>query len=237
MALHVLQNRSQIDHARQKMIENGLSTLDSPLHSFARRIRLAGGVAVGDRLKSWDVAATLDFIQSHLAKDAAIADIGCFASEVLIALHKAGYTNLTGIDLNERLDRMPHPESIRYRVADFTDTGLPAASLAAITSISVIEHGFDADKLLREVARLLQPGGYFIASFDYWPDKIDTEGIKFFGMSWLIFSREDVERLMERARAHGLVPAGQLSFGAAERPIDCGGKKYTFAHLVLRKQG
>lgn len=236
MALQVLQSRAQIDSARRKMTEEGLSALDSPLRSLSRKVGLIDGIAVGDRIKSWDVGATLDFIETHLVKDSAIADIGSFASEILVVLHRAGYKNLTGIDLNERLDRMPHSDAISYLVGDFMRTPLPNASLDAITAISVIEHGFDPERLLVEVSRLLRPGGYFIASFDYWPEKIDTSGILLFGMSWIIFSRADVEALVKSAASHGLVPEGELRFDASERPIDWGGKKYTFAHLVLCKQ-
>jgi SAM-dependent methyltransferase len=49
-------------------------------------------------------------------------------------------------------------------------------SFSCITSISVIEHGFDGSRLVREVSRLLVRGGYFIASFDCWPEKIDSSG-------------------------------------------------------------
>jgi len=63
---------------------------------------------------------------------------------------------------------------------------------SAITAISVIEHGFESDRLLAEVSRLLKVGGYFIVSVDYWKDKISTDGLTAFGMDWMIFSREDL---------------------------------------------
>jgi SAM-dependent methyltransferase len=109
------------------------------------------------------------------------------------------------------------------------------ATFKAITSISVIEHGFDAQALLKEMSRLLQPGGYFIASFDYWPEKIDTTGIEFFGMDWLIFSRQEVADFIGQAAEYGLVPDGELHYAGQETPIECAGKKYTFGWLALKK--
>lgn len=237
MTMNVLLRKDQISSARESISRQGLSALDSPLRAMARKLGVARGIAVGDYVKSWDVEAALSFIQQRLAKDAPIADIGCFASEVLVALHMAGYSNLTGIDLNERLSEMPFNGPIKYEVSDFTSTPFAAESFAAITSISVIEHGFDAERLMTEMSRLLKAGGYFFASFDYWPDKIATGDIKFFGMPWLIFSRADVQALIECAARHGMAPLGDLSFDAQERPIDCGGKTYTFAYLLMQKGG
>ena len=235
MSMQVLKNKDQIDQSRHAMETMGVSAIDSSAVVLMRALRLVRGVAVGDRQKSWDVLHALEFINKEVAKGEAIADIGCFASEVLVSLHKAGYSNLTGIDLNPKLSKMPNADAIRYQVSDFMMTPFEDGSFKAITSISVIEHGYRPEALLKEVARLLQPGGYFIASFDYWPDKIDTTGTTFFGMDWLIFSRGDVEQLVKMAEGHGLLPTGKLEFDGNDKVIHCAGKDYTFALLTLRK--
>ena len=187
MSLKVLQNKLQIENSRQRLIEKGASCMESSFRSFMRRFGLAGGVALGDQVKSWDVLETLNFIEQYVQKEEPILDIGCYASEIIVALLKSGYTNLTGADLNSGLNQMPGQGVIHYEITDFMHTPFDDASFKVITSISVIEHGFDGQSLLKEMSRLLQKGGYFIASFDYWPEKIDTTGIKFFDMDWLIF--------------------------------------------------
>lgn len=212
-----------------------ISATDTPALALMRKLRLVRGLPIGDLRKSWDVLFALDFIEKHVAKDEPVADIGCYASEVLVSLHKIGYTNLTGIDLNPRLADMPFGDAIKYQVSDFMHTPFGDGAFKAITSISVIEHGFNPQALLTEVSRLLRPGGAFIASFDYWPEKIDTTGTRFFDMDWLIFSRADVERFIESAAAFGLRPTGELEFLAKERVIQCAGKAYTFATLVMTK--
>ena len=233
--LEVLQTESQIAEARHNIEQKNVSFIDSKFTRALRHAGLVRGVSVGDYVKSWDVLRTLDFVQAHVRIDEPVADIGCYASEVLVALHRLGYRKLTGFDLNPALAKMPHSDCINYVVSDFKKTPHPDGSFKAITSISVIEHGFDGDALLREMSRLLLPGGFFLASFDYWPEKIDTSSTKFFDMDWLIFSQEDVKRLLDVAASHGLRPVGSLDFGAKDTPIHCAGKDYTFGLLVLRK--
>jgi len=108
-------------------------------------------------------------------------------------------------------------------------------SFDAVTAISVIEHGYDPQRLIPEIARLLRPGGYFLASFDYWPEKIDTTGTRIFGMEWTIFSREEVLGFLSKAREYGLTPVGDLALDAGDKVIRWGGKEYTFGWLALRK--
>jgi ubiquinone/menaquinone biosynthesis C-methylase UbiE len=235
MIMEVLQNKLQISKARQVLVNKGASFVESPLRSLMRKLGLVRGVAMGDMVKSWDVLTTLNFLESNVKKNEPILDIGCYASEVIVALHKLGYSNLTGADLNPNLQKMPYQNDIHYEITDFMHTKFEDASFRAITSISVIEHGFDGQSLLKEMSRLLRPGGYFIASFDYWPEKIDTTGIKFFGMDWKIFSRNEVIDFVKKAASYGLFPNGEMNYVGQDKPIDCADKQYTFGWIVLKK--
>ena len=235
MTLEVLQNYRQIDAARRELQDKGLSALDSLPRSLLRRLKLVRGVRVGDRLKSWDVLETLKFIEQQLDRQDPILDIGSYSSEIIVALHKSGYRRLTGVDLNPGLKSMPFADSIHYEVGNFLKVPAADGSFKAITAISVIEHGFDGPALCREMSRLLMKGGYLIVSFDYWPDKVDTSGIRIFDMTWTLFSKQDVLGFIKEAGRHGLVPTGDLRFDAQEAPIAFGGKRYTFAWLTLKK--
>jgi SAM-dependent methyltransferase len=236
MTMQVLQNRGQISRARQELVGKGTSLISSPLTAFLRRIGFVDGINVGDKVKSWDVLSILNFIERHVQKNEPILDIGCYASEVIVALHKIGYSSLTGVDLNSQIDQMPHGDSIRYEIVNFKQTKFEDASFKAITSTSVIEHGFEGQALLREMSRLLKPRGYFIASFDYWPEKIDTTGVKFFGMDWKIFSRQDVTDFIEHASVYGFTPVGELHYDGQEATVKYGDRKYTFGWLALEKK-
>jgi SAM-dependent methyltransferase len=238
MAMEVLQNKIQINIARLELDKIGASHVDRPdsrLKAQLRKFGLVGGVVMGDHIKSWDVFATVKFMEDHVQKNEPILDIGCYASEILASLHKVGYSNLTGADLNPELNKMPYQESIRYEVTNFMHTKFADASFKAITAISVIEHNFNGHALLKEMSRLLMLGGYFVASFDYWPDKINTVGTQFFGMDWKIFSKKEVEIFVKDAAEYGLFPVGEMQYEASEKPIDCSGKQYTFGWLVFEK--
>ncbi len=235
MAMKVLQNKLQISKSRQEMVKRGISFVESPLCSLMRRSGFTRGMAIGDMLKSWDVLSTLNFLERYVQRKEPILDIGSYASEMIVALHALGYSNLTGVDLNPNLREMPHQDFIRYVVADFMRTKFNDASFQAITAISVIEHGFCGHSLLKEMSRLLKPGGYFIASFDYWSEKINTAGIDFFGMDWKIFSRDEIIGFIAEAAGYSLFPVGEMMYDGKNKPINFWGKQYTFAWLALRK--
>ena len=236
MTLEVLQSLEQVSMARRELERRSISFRSPAWKAWLIRRGLMRGIVLGDEIKSWDVAKTAAFLEQHVAKGEPILDIGAFASEIPPILHQLGYTAISGVDLNPRLAEMPFAGAVDYRVGDFLRAPYPDRHFAAITAISVIEHGFDGERLAREMGRLLRPGGYFVASFDYWPEKIGTDGIKMFDMSWTIFSRGDVQQFVEVAQGHGLVPCGPLQFGGSARPVSCAGKDYTFAWLALQRR-
>jgi SAM-dependent methyltransferase len=234
--LEVLQNKEQIKSARKEMKLRGRSVVETTLSKLVRRLGLSRGLPVGDFVKSWDVGLTLDFIATKLPLDAPVLDLGGYCSEVPVALVRMGHTGVHAVDLNPDLLNMPNADQVKYCVSDFMSTPFPSDSFDAVTAISVIEHGYDPERLFSEVGRLLRPGGYFLASFDYWPEKIETAGTRFFDMSWLIFSRQDVENMLTVAKRYGLSPFGDLKYQSDERAISCSGFDYTFGWLVLRKE-
>lgn len=237
MTASVLRKHAQILEARRNLASRGLAWQTNRLSKLLRKIGLLRTQEIGDVLKSWDVLQTADFATKYVRKDQAVLDIGAFASEIPIILHRLGFSNLSGVDLNPAVRTMPYADKIQYSVSDFLKTPFASDSFSLITAISVIEHGFRPKELFPEIARLLKPAGYFVASFDFWPEKISTEGIQIFGMDWRIFSKSEVEELIRTAKSYGLSPHGAIELDADQKPITFFERSYTFAWLALQKAG
>ncbi len=233
--IDVLRSRSEIRAARERLCAAGVSSLSpAPLRWLAGR-RLWPWPVIGDWLKSWDVELTIERIRQSVPVDGSVVDMGAFGCEILPALSRAGYRKLVGVDLEPRLQRLRAPAGVHYQVGDFMAAEGADGTAAAVTAISVIEHGFDAERLTGALDRWLRPGGLFIASFDYWPDKIDTSQTRLFGLSWTIFSRAEIEAFLTIAERKGLRPDGPVRLQATDPVIHWEGRDYTFGWMALRK--
>jgi SAM-dependent methyltransferase len=230
----LLQEQHQIAVADQELQDRGL--LDPRLKAtrrnrLARRIRRQPDPA--KFLKTWDVVRAIDAFSDRLKPADPILDMGCFACDVLPALKRMGYDNLFGIDFNPAVSEMPYADSIDYEVGDLMSTPWPDGHFSGISAISVIEHGVEDEPLCREVSRLLRPGGVFIFTTDYWPEKIPTPE-RLFDLDWRIFDAAEIEALVSVAERHGLRPAsdpGELIRRApSPPPIRFARKDYTFLY-------
>jgi SAM-dependent methyltransferase len=235
MTFRVLKSWEENLLARHELARTGIGYW--PKHQWAGLSGLARGVIklpIGDLRKSWDVLLTIRQIENALPRDAVIVDLGAYCSEVLCALAATGYTHLTGIDLNPLIRRMPYGNRVRWTRGDMTRTGLPAESVDAVIAISSIEHG-EASPVVAEAARLLRPGGLFIGSTDYWPEKVNTHGLTLFNMPWNIFSAPEIVAFFKQAEVTGLHATGPVETAAQERCIYHEERLYTFGWFCLEK--
>jgi len=237
MAVDILGKQSEIVWSRKEMQRRGLDSLKSItlIGRILRKLRVIKGIEVGDTKKSWDVLKTIDFLESNIQKNDPILDIGAFGSEILLSLNNLHYTNLTGIDLNSRIFYMPKANKIKYICGDFLNAPLDNQSYSAVTAISVIEHGFNSKELLNKLSHVIKLNGFFIASVDYWPDKISTNGIKEYGLDWTIFSKDEIMSFIKEAEMFGFKSNGHMNFSANEKTAEWNNKSFTFAWLVLEK--
>jgi SAM-dependent methyltransferase len=97
-----------------------------------------------------------------------VADLGCGPGHIARYLHAQG-VEIVGIDLSPEMVRVAarlNP-GLEFRTGDMRRLEMPDASLAGAVAFYSIVH-FDAAELgaiLRQVRRVLEPGGLFLVSF------------------------------------------------------------------------
>jgi SAM-dependent methyltransferase len=229
----VVREPSQILAATRELQEQGLVDPAPPVGIgglITRRLLRRPDPALV--AKTWDVRRSLDAFGARLDPSEPILDVGCFACDMLPALKRLGYHNLFGIDLNPAVLQMPDADVVNYTVGDLLSTPWADGSFAGISAISVIEHGVPDEELCREVSRLLRPGGVFVFTTDFWPQKIITTE-RMFDRDWRIFDAADIEALIAVARSHNLHPAsdpGDIIQETTSPAIHFAGKDYTFLY-------
>ncbi|MEO7993139.1 MAG: class I SAM-dependent methyltransferase [bacterium] len=103
-----------------------------------------------------------------LPDGAKVLDLACGAGYGTQMLAQAGWDAL-GVDVSgeavawasHTFGATPH---LAYQVADVGATGLPAATYAGIVAFEILEHLHEPLPLLREIHRLLAPGGIALVS-------------------------------------------------------------------------
>lgn len=194
----------------------------------------------GTDWKNWDLWDFQNIIVKNVPVDGRVLDVGCASNPLLYNLAELGYKNLHGIDIGFPPGSAHlHPDvEIQYEDGDLTRTKFPFQHFDAISSLSVLEHGIDFDEYLREMSRILKPGGLLLTSTDFWPKKVRTWNVprtKTFGTSWNILDEDDVDRFVYLASRWGLYQTGRLDVSVGDKVVKWGGKEYTFLSLALRK--
>jgi len=112
--------------------------------------------------------AILTKLGVQLPKEARILDFGCGAGRTVYSLLDQGYTNTVGYDVKDRLELRDPVERSRFFTADPTGGGrLPVEdnSFDLIISEQVLEHVKDQVGMLRELHRIMRPGGHALHVF------------------------------------------------------------------------
>lgn len=103
-------------------------------------------------------------IWSHLPAKGTIVDLGCDYEVTMLQRlqHKLQYDRLIGLDIVARTEKLGR---IELKKADLTKKfPLPDKTADAVTMLAVLEHLPDPEHILREVYRILKPGGVFLVT-------------------------------------------------------------------------
>jgi SAM-dependent methyltransferase len=186
--------------------------------------------------KNWDSLAALDCILRRTGNESRILDAGAERYSVILPwLCLYGYRDLYGINLVFESTTRRGP--ITYERGDVTQTRFDDGFFDAVTCLSVIEHGVDAEKYLKEMSRILKPGGVLITSVDYFETPVDTAGKTAYGVPVHVFSRDEIAGILAMAGCCGLSPTGPLDLRSEGKVVKWPGVglEYTFLVFTLEK--
>jgi 2-polyprenyl-3-methyl-5-hydroxy-6-metoxy-1,4-benzoquinol methylase len=153
-------------------------------------LRSRYGIVLGARIPLGRLAVHLA-IRRRLALDRALRhfgppgpgarllDVGCGNGRFLMTAQTLGW-EAWGIDPDREAVAAARAVGLRVEHGGFPKTGMPDQSFDAVTMSHVIEHLHDPVGALREVRRLLKPGGtVWIAT-----PNLDSLGSRFYGRNW-----------------------------------------------------
>ena len=216
------------------------------------------------QIKSWDTYKMIKMI-SGANRESFVLDVGCYESPILPMLKRLGFINLYGCDLvlkasldsnpniinnnssnslkyhedYEPIAKMYSDESYNLSIRNLEDTKYSDQMFDYVTSLSVIEHGVNIEKYFREMSRIIKNNGYLLTSTDYWPDKLfNNKKVLSTGTPDNIFSRDEIEKLVEVADKNGLKLIEPIDFEYKDKVVRWNsiGLDFTFIFFAMRKQ-
>ena len=208
------------------------------IHTCTDFLRANSLIEHGISCKNFDLANIVPRLT-----DGNILDMGSSGGSCILenAVRRKLTGRKVGVDL-EYTDATVSPEGIELIKGDLMSTPFNQHSFDFITCLSVIEHGVDFNQLAKECARLLVREGKLFITFDYWPEKVNTEGLQLYGLPWNILSRDEAMALITACQLHGLHITSEIDWTVMDAVINpqyCSpfpGISYTFGLFEFEKK-
>jgi SAM-dependent methyltransferase len=138
--------------------------------TLTRRWDRVASVIEHDSSRSYRYAKCFRYLPHVVQHDALICDVGCGEGSGLGHLRSLGYRYLMGVDVSkERLrqarSRLGHDVGL-MQIETRGALPLRDSSVDVAISAAVVEHTIDPHEHIRELARIVRPGGAVIVSSD-----------------------------------------------------------------------
>jgi SAM-dependent methyltransferase len=174
-----------------------------------------------------------------------VLDIGCATGALLAELKKRGW-GTTGVEIcKEEAEYARKERSLDVRSLPLEEGNFASCSFDAVLASHLIEHLNNPGSLVKEVGRILKPGGRFIVT----TPNISGFQAKIFKGAWrsaifdhlYLFSVKTLSELLKRNgfKIEKIKTWGGLAAGAAPKPIkhiaDRAAKRFGFGDVMLIK--
>lgn len=107
----------------------------------------------------------LEMVEAGVPPASKVLDVGCGTGEMAARLMRRGY-EVWGLDITDAMIRYARERcgSDRFRVGDMEHLPFPAHTFDAVVCLGVIEYLDKDERALREIWRVLKPGGTAVVS-------------------------------------------------------------------------
>ncbi len=204
-------------------------------------VHLLGLPSHHDPQKNWDTLKAISYVLRYASTMDPVLDAGSGRQSVILKwLQLLGFTHLYACDVRASSLSETLAKDVQFSIQDLVSTTYPDGFFRAITCISVIEHGVDPAAYLREMSRILRPGGVLLTSTDYWSEPIDCEGIFPYGPEMpemKVFQAHEIVEICSLATQYGLHLCRPLHLETNEPAVTWKrvNRSYTFAFFALEK--
>lgn len=155
-----------------------------------------------------------------------ILDVGCATGRFLTALQKRGWT-VSGLELNPEVAQRARQElGLDVRVGTLESAKFSESSFDLVTMWDVLEHVCSPMRTMREVQRILRPGGWFV----FRVPNPESLGARLFGARWAGWDQPRHIWLPTRAAFAGALPKVSLRL----QRISGTGGRFALAALSAR---
>ena len=137
--------------------------------TFGSSINNRAATALG-MMSEWLTGKVVSYtlgIPLNLPNDANILELGYGSGSWLLIMKQLGFTNLQGYDIDANIENKKKLETAKIKLHSgcFLDLAPPDNCFDLIRLEHVLEHLLEPDNILKELHRILKPGGYLVMSF------------------------------------------------------------------------
>lgn len=104
--------------------------------------------------------ATLALVERYVAPDSSLLDAGCGMGDLMRRLEESYYVK--GCDIAEPLLEIARERGLDVSNSFIEDMPYPDECFDAVVATDILEHVLDLNAALRELLRVLKPGGFLI---------------------------------------------------------------------------